>query len=71
MSILDKIRGAVGPCPVCGRTDVWLNDVPLKAFCWGTEAMPHPEASRTVPSPQQPYSLVEESSWHIAEQESA
>lgn len=64
----DNARLAVGPCPVCGRTDLWLNDVPLRAFCWGTEGVPHPEASRTVPSPHQPYGFVGASSWKVEDQ---
>jgi len=30
---------AVGPCPRCGRIDLWLNDVPLKVFCYGQKTM--------------------------------
>lgn len=35
---------AVGPCPKCGKKEgFWYNDVPLKAFCWGTVEKPHKE----------------------------
>lgn len=40
---------SVGSCPVCGRTPTWFNDLPLKAFCWGTDEAPHPEARKIVP----------------------
>ena len=46
---------AVGPCPLCGSTDLWFNDVPLKAFCWGSEKKPHKEWSKIVPPPYNPY----------------
>lgn len=46
---------AAGPCPHCGRIDNWLNDIPLRAFCWGTEERPHAEWRKTVPGPYNPY----------------
>lgn len=39
----DKLNEEIGPCPVCGKTKWWYNDVPLKAFCWGTEDDEHEE----------------------------
>ncbi len=50
-----EIDKAVGACPNCGATKHWYNDVPLKAFCWGTEENPHKEWSKVVPAPFQPY----------------
>jgi hypothetical protein len=46
---------AVGPCPYCGQLDNWLNDVPLRAFCWGTENSPHRQWQKLVPAPFNPY----------------
>lgn len=47
---------AVGPCPYCGKKGHhWYNDVPLRAFCWGTEKKPHREWHKIVPRPLQPY----------------
>ena len=46
---------SLGKCPKCGRTDWWLNDVPLRGFCWGTEEKPHKEVSKLVPAPFNPY----------------
>ena len=46
---LEKIYKAVGACPICGRTKLWLNDIPLKAFCWGTEENEHPVWTKKVP----------------------
>jgi len=44
------IKKSVGPCPYCGKLeDLWLNDVPLRAFCWGTEDKPHREWHKLVP----------------------
>lgn len=52
---MSKFQLAVGPCPVCQRKPTWFNDVPLRAFCWGTESREHSEASCVVPWPAQPY----------------
>jgi len=41
-----RLNATVGPCPTCGRTEHWFNDIPLRAFCWGTEDKEHPEMSR-------------------------
>jgi hypothetical protein len=46
---------AVGPCPRCKNQKHWYNDVPLKAFCWGTENKPHKEWNKLVPKPHNPY----------------
>jgi hypothetical protein len=46
---------AVGPCPHCGKIDNWLNDMPLKAFCWGMQDKEHKEWHKTVPAPFNPY----------------
>lgn len=39
------------PCPDCGKPgdDMWMNDIPLRAFCWGTSTEPHSEFSQPVP----------------------
>jgi hypothetical protein len=50
----DKIHAAIGNCPKCGK-QFWLNDVPLKGFCWGTEDKPHVQVVKKIPSSVQPY----------------
>lgn len=53
LSIYEK---AVGACPYCGKQKgLWFNDVPLRAFCWGTEKKPHKEWKKLVPPPANPY----------------
>tara|TARA_Y100000385_G_C13106048_1_gene647910 strand:- start:2845 stop:3048 length:204 start_codon:yes stop_codon:yes gene_type:complete len=59
----------IGPCPVCGATDLWFNDIPLKAFCWGTEENPHPEARKTVPYHEQPYGYAGRTRWVLSKEE--
>jgi hypothetical protein len=46
---------AVGPCPVCGRLDLWLNNVPLTAYCFGNDRQEHKEWSKQIPGPYNPY----------------
>jgi hypothetical protein len=45
---------AAGPCPHCGRMDTWLNDIPMKAFCRGTDKQPHKTWEKVVPIPYNP-----------------
>jgi len=54
-SKLKEYDKATGPCPYCGRKEHWYNDVPLRAFCWGTEKKPHREWHKKVPGKLQPY----------------
>ncbi len=56
---------AVGCCPKCGRSgdDLWFNNVPLTAYCWGDEGNEHPECSRVVPDPYQIYGTVGKTKW--------
>lgn len=35
-------------CPKCGKQITWLNDVPLRAYCWGTSTNEHEEVSFLV-----------------------
>ena len=49
-----KIHSEIGNCPKCGKR-FWLNDVPLKGFCWGTEENPHTEVVKKIPNSVQPY----------------
>lgn len=42
-------------CGKCGKVITWYNDVPLRAFCWGTEKREHKEWSKIVPRPHNPY----------------
>lgn len=50
----DKIHSEIGNCPKCGKR-FWLNDVPLKGFCWGTENKPHSEVVKKISNSVQPY----------------
>lgn len=50
-----KYDEVVGPCPHCGKKEHWYNDVPLRAFCWGTDEKPHAEWSKMVPPKHNPY----------------
>jgi hypothetical protein len=54
---LAEMKNSVGPCPICQRPpqELWLSNVPLTAYCWGTDEKPHPEARRIVPDELQPY----------------
>lgn len=36
-------------CPKCGKMPTWFNDIPLRAFCWGTTEKEHIEMSAIVP----------------------
>ena len=49
-----KYSLAVGPCPICNSINHWLNNIPLTAYCWGTEDNPHTEWSKVVPLPFNP-----------------
>lgn len=51
----DILNSIMPPCPKCGSTKHWYNDVPLKAFCYGTEEKPHKEWSKIVPKSHNPY----------------
>ena len=48
-------QNAVGPCPRCGMVPTKFNNIPLTAYCWGPEDNPHPEMTRIIPAPVQPY----------------
>lgn len=57
---------SVGTCPVCGAIPDWFNNVPLMAYCYGTEEKPHNEARRIVPSPHQPYGVAKNTRWVVS-----
>ena len=61
----NKMRASVGSCPKCGKSgeNLWFNDVPLTAFCWGEEGKEHAECSRVVPDPFQMYGEVGNTEW--------
>lgn len=59
----ESLQASVGACPRCGMLPTWFNDVPLRAFCWGPDNVPHCEMSRVVPDPAQPYDSVAGSDW--------
>jgi hypothetical protein len=63
MAKYTRFQRAVGVCPKCGRYPTWFNDVPLRAFCWGTDKKPHIEMSRVVPDPAQIYGKVGKTNW--------
>ena len=50
-----EVQKSLGKCPKCGRTQWWLNDIPLKGFCWGPELNEHEEVVRVVPEKYQSY----------------
>lgn len=52
---LTERQKSLGPCPICGSCEWWLNDVPLHGFCWGTEERPHHEIKKLVPKEYNPY----------------
>ena len=64
---LNARQKAVGKCAACGNYPDWFNDVPLRAFCWGTDDNPHEEMSRVVPGKAQPYGKVGETKWQATE----
>jgi hypothetical protein len=43
-----SIGELIDPCPKCGRTINWFNDIPLKGFCWGPPDNEHEEYSVIV-----------------------
>lgn len=55
LTLPKKYHLAVRPCPYCGRLDTWLNNVPLTAYCGGSEEEPHEEWEKVIPSPYNPY----------------
>jgi hypothetical protein len=63
---LNSRQKAVGKCPICGKHPDWFNDVPLRAFCWGTDKHPHEEMTRIVPGVAQPYGLGGKTKWMTA-----
>jgi len=42
-------------CGRCGKEITWFNDVPLTAFCYGTEEKEHACWHKIVPRPHNPY----------------
>lgn len=65
MTRQETARHNVGPCPRCGIYPNWFNDVPLRAFCWGTDAKPHLQLSRLVTGIAQPYASIQTSFWQV------
>jgi len=65
MTHIEKCQKAVGNCPVCGKPPRWFNNVPLTAYCWGTEQDEHSEARKVVPNPVQPYGEVGRTRWVV------
>jgi hypothetical protein len=56
--MINKIQNwqeATGPCPLCGQLPTWWNDIPLRAYCDGTEEVPHVAMTVVVPWPESPY----------------
>lgn len=53
---VDAIKKSLGECPKCGNTNWWLNDVPLKGFCYGPdEEHEHTPVEKLVPKEFNPY----------------
>lgn len=61
----NKYHLTVGSCPYCGRLDTWLNNVPLTAYCGGSEEEPHDEWERVIPPPYNPYLKTYDSSLNL------
>ena len=42
---------ALVECPHCSKPgrSMWINDIPLRAFCWGVKDDEHEEHSQVVP----------------------
>jgi len=36
--------------PICKKVKWWYNDLPLRAFCWGSPDDEHKEVSRVAPT---------------------
>lgn len=53
--LLKDYDKAVGSCPYCKSKRHWYNDVPLRAFCWGSENKSHREWRKIVPGKLNPY----------------
>lgn len=47
---VEHLNDCMGPCPECGKSTWWYNDVPLTAFCWGKNDNSHEEVAVVVPS---------------------
>jgi len=46
----DEMNAILGPCPICKKVKWWYNDLPLRAFCWGSPDDEHKEVSRVAPT---------------------
>jgi hypothetical protein len=44
----------------------WFNNIPLMAYCFGTQEKPHAEASRIITGKAQPYGRITRSVWKIS-----
>jgi len=44
------MNAILGPCPICKKVKWWYNDLPLRAFCWGSPDDEHKEVSRVAPT---------------------
>jgi len=45
----DEMNAILGPCPICKKVKWWYNDLPLRAFCWGSPDDEHKEV-RVAPT---------------------
>jgi hypothetical protein len=59
---------SVGPCPICGVLPHWFNNIPLMAYCYGSEGNEHPEATRIITGKAQPYGKITRSVWKISKE---
>ena len=50
MNFTQLLSKKMGKCPICGNKQLWFNDLPIKAFCYGPESKPHKEWSKMVPA---------------------
>ena len=50
MNFTQLLSKKMGKCPICGNKQLWFNDLPIKAFCYGPESKPHKEGQKMVPA---------------------
>ena len=59
---------SVGNCPICGELPDWFNNIPLMAYCYGSDEKPHAEATRIITGKAQPYGRITRSVWKISKE---
>jgi len=57
------MNAILGPCPICKKVKWWYNDLPLRAFCWGSPDDEHKE----VPYKGPPVGTYAYTAWLMAQ----